>query len=1310
MDRLVCAAVLVLAAAAALRPKSRDGRTQRLPPPTLHRLGLAAEFTAVAAQAALAAARARHAETVFWVWALFVCAARGGRWHPWRHLVALYTFSLVFGGPLSIFLFLVICSFGTPQAYFPPDGSAPSPEPGSSVFAFVSYAWMWPLVLKASRGPLSQADLMGLRAGDYALNILGAFSETGTLGWALARHFKGFFFLQAAVAITNVVTTYAPTLIVKRILEYASGSDLPKGEALRYVLLLPLANTLGAVTVGLLIVLLQRLALRVKTVIIGKVYGKALRRRFASGSVVNLVAIDAFNIAQVLGDLPDLVEDLVSFFVAVGLLYMLLGWSALAGALLVVLVWPLYYQLSEWMGRAQEEALAATDTRLLRIAEALASIRIIKSFVWEPQFIRRIMEARKAEVAQLKRSVFLWSAQFFLWFMVPTVVSVISFCCYAAAGHRLTVPVAFTAVSLFTLLRRPLDGVSELTADIVRSRVSLKRVQAFLDEEETERDAQLGPADIVGFKNATLAWDGFTLCDLNIEFQPGLNVVVGATGAGKSSLLLALLGEMTLKSGQVCFSGRSTAYCAQTAWLLNDTIRENILFGTPFVQERYDAVVTACALTRDFAILPAGDLTEIGERGVTLSGGQKQRVSLARAVYSKATFVLLDDCLLAVDAHTAQWIYTHCITGLLMAGRTCVLVSHNVALATKSAKWVVVMKDGRVDAQGSPSDLKDVLPENLSVKVAENDHTEEAGKLVEEEEKSEGHVDASVYLSYFATVGGAATWTLIVLFFVFTSAVLVLQSWWVSVWAESNLNPVYHLSVYAAIGLVYAVLETVKIYALGWFGLKALSSLFGRALHAVFGTRPRYFDKTPVGRLTNRFSKDLETLDQELMNDAEGVLSYVVLCLSIFALIGFATPQFLPIALGVIVVYYFVGGWFVCLVRELNKLDAVTKLPIHSLFSETLSGVATIRAYAAEQRFVEMLVQHVDQNNKSSFYVRLGNTWFSFYVSLFGSLVMFSAAYFVIDARGLIKPGVAGLSLSYAVLFNNTAMWMVRLYARCEMNMNLVERFYELANLAQEPQGGDCPSGWPEKGEIRANDVSLRYAEHLPQVIKNVSFYVKPGSKVAIVGRTGAGKLTIVTAFFRFMELDTGQITIDGVDIATLRLDVLRRGITIIPQDPTLFAGTIRSNLDPFGEYRDEDIATALGRCNLLAFSPASEVNEGGTNFSQGQRQLMCLARSLLKNPKIIVLDEATASIDYELDAKIQRTIREEFTELTVVTIAHRLKTIVDYDSVIVMEAGEIVEHDSPATLIGNEASLFHAMCADSGELDVLKEVAKGGV
>jgi ABC-type multidrug transport system fused ATPase/permease subunit len=1224
-----------------------------------------------------------------------------------------------------------------------------------------------------------------------------------------------------------------------------------------------------------------------------------------NGTIINLMSIDSFKVAEVCAYLHFLWAAVpVQLVMAVGLLYKVLGFSSFAGIFLMVLILPLNLYIAKSFQAAQKRIMAATDARIHVTNEVLQNIRIIKYFAWEQRFQNSVNEKRQAELSALWRKYILWASAATIWSGVPILITFTSFLIYTQIEKRPLVPsIAFPALSMFSLLRIPLDQLADMVARVQESKVSVDRVEKFLKEEETEKYAQLRqsrrislPVNRIALDNATLTWgstgpdakEAFRLINMNVDFALGqLNVIAGPTGSGKTSLLMALLGEMHLVSGKVYIPGGSSrqdlrpdtitgltdsvAYCAQQPWLVNATIKENILFASPFDEDRYHEVISICALERDLEILDAGDQTLVGEKGITLSGGQKQRISLARAIYSTSKHLLLDDCLSAVDAHTAKHIFEEALTGDLMAHRTCILVSHNVALTVPMAAQVVVLGNGRIVAQGTPEQIVDGgflgddllksrpvsraasrgpsrVPSNLEEETSKlsggngsatpgtqgkmsNKTKAKTNKPQKEfvdtrlETKATGSVNLSTIKMYLQAMGPWHYWIFAAWAFIATQLGSVATNLWIRQWANAyhlrdvrtahaavhgahatkiaasasgfggsqvvmpqtssggsvvwlaqgtyDVDGWYYLGIYALIGLIYVLICFSREILLFWGSRRASWQLHEKLLSAILRAKFRFFDSTPLGQLTNRFSKDIHALDQEVAPVAIGMLHSAASVVTVVILISVITPGFLIPGSFISIMYFLTGLLYIRSSRDLKRIEAVQRSPLFQHFGETLTGVVTIRAYGDESRFIQEAHLRVNTYNRPFIYLWATNRWLSFRIDIAGSLVSFFSAMFVVLNAGRIDPGAAGLALSYAITFTQNVLWLVRLYASNEQNMNAVERLQEYIDVDQEapahiPETRPA-SNWPAHGAVEFIGYSTRYRPDLEPVLKQITFRIQAGQKVGIVGRTGAGKSSLALALFRGLEAEEGKILIDDVDIGLIGLQDLREAITIVPQDPTLFTGTLRSNLDPFELFTDEEIFTALRRVQLVsgprsdsdrsgAITPSespsssptlrenssppesnasfsangtlksdstlvqfasntkenknvfrdlsSPIAESGSNLSQGQRQLLCLARALLKAPKVLVMDEATASIDYATDSKIQDTLRE-LKNHTILTIAHRLQTIIDYDRVLVLDKGEVHEYANPWELIQKENGLFRAMCETSGEFDSLFELAR---
>ncbi|KAJ2783043.1 hypothetical protein GGI15_002728 [Coemansia interrupta] len=832
----------------------------------------------------------------------------------------------------------------------------------------------------------------------------------------------------------------------------------------------------------------------------------------------------------------------------------------------------------------------------------------------------------------------------------------------------------------------------------------------------------------------------FALTDVTLLFPPGaLSIVVGPTGSGKSSLLAALIGEMTLTAGRIVLPTSDAlsadarlaevarlsrqglmmadvAYVAQEAWLRNATIRENILFGAPYSQQRYEEVLRVCALKPDLRILAAGDMTEIGERGVTLSGGQKQRVALARAVYSDRRILLIDDCLSAVDAHTGKHILNACLLGRtpLMHGRTRVLVTHHVAACLKHCEYVAVMRDGRVALSGAPQELRrlghfaeetlsevavseapaeaaqqtttaaaagvdDMRPEdayNAERRETQPDGASADGALVDDEEREQGYVRPAVWLGYMRMCGSAAYWLAVLFFILLSRGVSILQDYWVRLWmASSSGSPgrsvVGWLGCYVLLGMLSTLVRLTAMVNENVGGMRAGRKYHEQLFVRVMNASPRFFDKTPIGRVISRFSRDMRTIDDSIIGYISILIAQIMQVASVFAIISSVTPPFVLIALAMSAAYAVLAVYYLNATRELKRLDAISMAPLLSLFSELITGVESIRAFGAQNQYTMEAMHRIDTHNRPYYLMWAANRWLCTRIEFSGCIVAFSTTLLILLTLDSIDAALAGFVLMYAISFSDNMLWFIRNYSECEISMNAVERVNQYLRIEQEarafaePQNRP-PESWPTSGTVEVKDLVVEYVPGAP-VLHGISLAARHGEKIGVVGRTGAGKSTLSLAFLRFIEAASGSITVDGIDIATVGLEELRRSFTIIPQDPVLFNGTIRFNLDPFGEYPDELLWDALKRSHL-----------------------------------------ATASVDFDTDDRIQRTIRgPEFADSTLFCIAHRLRTIIDYDRVLVLDKGGIGEFDTPWNLLQKEDGLFRGMCEKTGEYERLYAIAQ---
>ncbi|KAH8829370.1 multidrug resistance-associated ABC transporter [Flagelloscypha sp. PMI_526] len=1088
-------------------------------------------------------------------------------------------------------------------------------------------------------------------------------------------------------------------------------------------------------------------------------------------------------------------------------LYKLLGVSCLLGLAVTCLFLPMNHWAGKVVVGAQDNLMKKRDERVALMNEILGAIRMLKFMAWERSFEKRVLKIRDEELKYQKLNYNIEIMFNFVWATTPIMVTLVSFWHYTVVrGITLTPSVAFTSILVFTELKFALNALPETFINLLQSVVSLRRIEKYLLSADVAHVPPLAEqSNTVAFRSATVTWpqdrslksatpsaastprQKFALLDLSVDFPNGeLSLICGKLGSGKTLLLLSLLGEADILAGQV-ISPRSPpdalaslsnkiapgepwivegvcAYVPQAAWLRNASIKENILFNLPFDEARYQKTLEVCALLADLDIIEDGDDAEIGERGVNLSGGQKARVSLARAVYSRASVLLLDDVLSAVDAHTAHHLYHQCLKGDLMKGRTVVLVSHHVQLFIFSGDSPSFMKSsvmsGLIQSRSVETDDEkeeavleakhendaSLIPPTAPSEVSDASSTTAAAtakdkktprKLMSEEQRAVGRISKNIYRLYLTSFGGYIFWLIFVVVFVASALVPVAENGWLRYWSGGSVNgeqkgPIFYISIYTAITLAGAFIQMLRWVVLYFGSISASVKLYKDLLEGVLFANIRFHDTVSRGRLLNRFGKDFEGIDSSLADNMGrtfiGMLNSVTTLVTIAYVGG---PPFIAAAFVLACLYYKVGSSYGQASRDMRRLDSVTRSPLYSLYGETIAGVAILRAFGASSKFLRDMLLNVDTNVTPYYWMWGVNRWLSIRFNMLSSLIIgVTAAVCLLNKN--IDSALAGFALTFASGIVNDILFMVRRFVNMEQSMVALERVKEYTDLPAEGAEFIEPrpaASWPENGEIQCENLVIKYASDLPDVLHDLSFNIKPGEKVGILGRTGSGKSTLALSLFRFVEAAKGRILVDGKDISQIGLSDLRSRLTIIPQDPTILSGTLRSTLDVFDEYEDSDIFEALRRVHLIPPSSTnveseieegvnvnvfknleSPVSDGGENFSTGEKQLICMARAILRRSKVLVMDEATASVDYATDELISQTIRQEFSNSTILTIAHRLRTVIDYDRVMLLDQGQIVEFDKPSTLLKDSNSRFYNLCKATGkeEFAMLKRLANG--
>ncbi|KAH9943429.1 multidrug resistance-associated ABC transporter [Epithele typhae] len=1419
-------------------------------------------------------------------------------------------------------------------------GKTVSPEDYTSVWGWLSFTWVMPLLERGTYSTLNEEDVWALSPTMQARPLYAKWSRSAS-GKLLTRLLKANALdltLDFALTYTSVVFNYAGPFFLKRILDALDDkTHSPEKRALAFVyaFLAFISSLCKAETDLQHLWYGRRACTRIRTELMSSIYDKALKRKDFSGivdkdaaankkakapgakadpkadepkagadvgKIVNLMAGDANRIAMTVSAMYFVYGAPFEIVIASIFLYQLLGWSAFAGFVVLLLSWPLNNFVANRAIRIQKGVSTARDKRMGVLNELISAVKFIKFFAWEDRWIQRVMEAREVEMQWMIKGRVNSVCFSLIWTCAPILVSVTAFLVYIAQGNELTIGTAFTAIALFQMIRAPLNVIPAWIVQILQSKVALDRIATYLDEDEVDEqvstikkgrvppsaETELG----LGIVNGSFKWNEvedkkedkgkgkakepsngassvsdetatavdetesvlaaatdhrFELRDINIRFPEGkLTVVTGPTASGKTALLMALLGELTTLEGRIVMTKNSAlvdengfshtiSYAGQTPWLRHQSIKDNIMFGYPFDEERYKAVVECCALTPDLEMLEDGDATEIGARGVSLSGGQKARVALARAVYARSKYVLLDDPLSAVDSHTARFLFEKLFRGPLLANRTVILVTHHVELVLPGSYYLIRMLDGRIDTQGTIADLRasGVLEDIAQVEEIEAHKEEQAveavkeeenandeidreateaddaapakdkkkpRKLIEEEHRETGSVKWSIYNTYLKA-SSYYTWAILFFLIILTQILGVGEKFWIKTWGEAygtgnsttppvhassysyspfaenqqvlddglshfhhtsmantptisltatthlpsaQEHPYFYIGIYAAIALSAGIVNITGVITQYTGALRASRILFEKLLNTVVRATMRWHDVTPQGRMLNRFSKDVETVDSSLASTLQQVNQSLALFAVSMLTVIVVFPGFIIPAVCLGFFYRRCAIAYLNTGRDIRRMESNTRSPIFANFSELLEGIVTVRAFSAEERFLNDLFTKVDLTTRMWYTFWMTNRWLLLTFDFLGATGILATTLFALS--GYVDAGLAGVCITSAMSFTMSVYWACRFWTALELDLNSVERVVEYLDLPQEPsaviESNRPPAYWPSSTSsnkdsmLVVDDLVIKYAPDLPAVLHGISFSLKAKERIGLLGRTGSGKSTLAMSILRFVDPASGKIFIDGVDISKIGLHDLRSRITFIPQDATLFSGTLRENLDPFDEHTDAECLDVLSRVQMLTDSqlasqrasreasreasihegeepsrpvtPASasttatetegktvitldtQVSPGGTNFSQGQRQLIAMARALLRRSAIIVLDEATSSIDFATDAKIQATIREEFGDSMLLTVAHRLRTVIDYDRLIVLDKGALAD-----------------MCLKSGTFAELEAAAK---
>ncbi|PCH44281.1 multidrug resistance-associated ABC transporter [Wolfiporia cocos MD-104 SS10] len=1284
-----------------------------------------------------------------------------------------------------------------------------SPLLTANVFSVWTFSWMSALMKKGASTYVTEEDLPSLLPKDESANLGRRLQESmqkhKSLWVALFAAYGGPYAFAASLKIIQDMLAFLQPQLLRWLLAYISNyqsarfwdDDSSKPSTVEGFVIAAIMFAASIVQTIILHQYFQRCfetGMRVRAGLVTAIYQKALvlsndGRGRASGDIVNLMSVDATRLQDLCTYGIIAISGPFQITLAFISLYSILGWSAFVGVAIMIISIPLNTVVARVLKKLQEQQMKNRDKRTRLMSELLANIRSIKLYAWENAFIRWILTVRnEQELKMLRKIGVVTSLNTSLWTGIPLLVAFSSF---AVASATSAVPLTsdriFPSISLFMLLNFPLAMFAQVTSNIIEALVSVKRLSDFLAADELQPDAcerievpssklEIGD-EVVSISHGEFYWSkdspSPTLEDINLTVRKGeLFGVLGRVGAGKTSLISAITGEMLRTEGEVKLYG-SVSYAPQNPWIMSATIKDNILFSHAYDEEFYNIVLDACALRQDLALLPNGDLTEVGEKGITLSGGQRARVALARAVYARADLVILDDILAAVDSHVARHVFDHVLGphGIL-ATKARIVVTNSIHFLkqfdqiayirrgiilesgsyeelinnNESELYKLIKGHGTLTASGmsTPFTLDTATPSSHGdTVVGSTDLTEEKldcvdRKLVRrksfgkatlmsnlptrtvsdgptKEHSEQGRVKLSVYLQYIkaASKTGFAFFVICMVLQQVTSVAgnNTLRSWGEHNRAVgANKDAWKYLLGYGLFSLSSTLLGTIAAI-LNWVLCSVRSSrlLHDSMLHAVLRAPLSFFELTPTGRILNLFSRDTYVVDQIIARVIQNTIRTTCVTAMIIVVIGYSFPLFLVAVPPLAWFYMRVMIYYLSTSRELKRLDAVSRSPIFAWFSESLNGLSTIRAFNQQQVFITNNERRVDRNQICYLPSISVNRWLAVRLEFVGATIIFIAATLALVALITtgVDAGLVGFVLSYALNTTGSLNWLVRSASEVEQNIVSVERilhYIELESEAPAEVPGVVPVEWPAKGEIEFREYNARYRPELDLALKDISIKINRAEKIGICGRTGSGKSTLLLSLFRIIEPASGTIFIDGVDITKVGLHDLRSAISIVPQSPDLFEGTIRDNIDPTGEHQDAEIWVALSQAHLKAFVESmpegldAPVREGGSSMSAGQRQLLCFARALLRKTKILVLDEATSAVDLDTDRAIQEIIRGPlFADVTMLTIAHRINTIMESDCVLVLNAGKVEEFDTPQNLLSNKESSFFSLAKEAG-------------
>ncbi|KAK7380440.1 hypothetical protein VNO78_32951 [Psophocarpus tetragonolobus] len=1237
--------------------------------------------------------------------------------------------------------------------YHPLNGHFKEDDPDVNVTSFadagflsrMSFWWLNPLMKRGQEKTLQDEDIPKLRESDQAERCYLFFLEQlntkkrneplsqSSILWAIILCHRREILMSGFFALLKVLTASTGPLLLNAFILVAEDNGNFKYEGYMLVILLFFIKIIESISERQWYFRSRLMGMKVRSLLMATIYKKILRLSSAArlthsgGEIMNFVTVDAYRIGEFPYWFHQSWTTSLQIVIALVILFHAIGLAAIASLVVLVLTVLCNTPLAKLQHKFMNELMAAQDERLKASSEALTNMKVLKLYAWESHFKNTIERLRNLELKFLGAVQLRKAYDIFLFWILPILVSAASFGTCYFLNILLHANNIFTFVATIQLVQQPITDIPEAVWVVIQAKVAFARIVKFLEAPELQRtnfrniSFNKSMKSQISIKSADFSWEGnvskSTLRNINLEIRQGQKFAVsGEVGSGKSTLLATILGEVPMTKGTIEVSGKF-AYVSQTAWIQTGTIRENILFGSDLDSHRYQETLRRSSLLKDLELLPYGDLTEIGERGINLSGGQKQRIQLARALYQNADVYLLDDPFSAVDAHTAKNLFNeYFMEGL--KEKTVLLVTHQVDFLP-AFDSVLLMSNGEI-LEGAPyhhllsscqefQDLvnahkktagSDNYPMNITSSKIHSSSTGEinaqvfmdnkfiatnGSQLIKEEEREIGDTGLRPYKQYMNQTKGYIYFFVASICHLLFIICQILQNLWMAAKVDnSQVSTLRLIVVYFFIGAVSTIFMLTRTLLIVALGIQSSKHLFLKLMNSLFRAPMSFYDSTPLGRILSRVSSDLSIMDLDIPFIIAYTVGGAINFYSYLSVLAIITWQILLIAIPMVYI--------------------ATRLQTYANhLAETTAGVVTIRAFEKEDRFFEKNLDLIDNNASPYFHSFASNEWLIQRLEIISAVLLSTTALcMVILPAGTFSSGFIGMALSYGLTLNSQLVFSIQSQCNLANYIISVERLNQYMHVPSEAEeiieGNRPPSNWPVSGKVELYNLQIRYRPEGPLILHGITCTFKAGHKIGIVGRTGSGKSTLISSLFRLVEPTCGNIIVDGIDICSIGLHDLRSRFGVIPQDPTLFNGTVRYNLDPLSQYSDHAIWEVLGKCQLKEAVQEKELGlnssvvEDGANWSMGQRQLFCLGRALLRRSKILVLDEASASIDNATDLILQKTIRIELADCTVITVAHRIPTVMDCTMVLSISDGKLVEYDEPTSLMQKEGSLFNQL------------------